>query len=166
MESLINGYCRFLGQATENKAAVISYTVAVLVVLLVAILPLHNYYQAHKQDFIQQSELAIWLQSQHQQLDRAATYAKQEQAGILQDEADNRTLVVLLSETAGEAELLLARLEHRRPLVIVSIENQSFSDVFNWLRSLTDEYDVIVDQANMTYVAEDKVNARLAFKQN
>ena len=165
MESLVNGYCRFLGQPVENKAAVISYTIALVVVLFAAILPLHNYYQAHKQDYIQQAELADWLQSQHQQLVGAAAYAKQEQAGDLQDDAENRTLVALLSETAGEAELLLARLEHRRPLVIVSIENQSFSGVFNWLRSLTGEYDVIVDQASMTYVDADKVNARLVFKQ-
>ena len=159
MEALINQYCRFLGQGGENKAAVINYTVAMLIIFLAAILPLFNFYTKHKQDFVEQRDLAVWLQSQHQQLDIAAD-AKGRQGGESRIK-DDRTLVALLSESAGEYELLLAQLEQRQSSVTVRIENQSFSGIFNWLRYLASEQGVVIDQVSMAYVDSDRVNARL-----
>ena len=161
MESLINGYCRFLGQGVQNKPAVISYTVAALVVLFTAISPLHNYYKDHKQDFIQQRDLLVWLQEHRDELDLAAVSALENRAGGLPSDQDGKTLVTLLSETAGDSALLLTQIEQRQSSVTVSIENQSFSGVFNWLRLLSIKHDVIIGQATMTYFDSDRVNARI-----
>ena len=163
MEALINRYCRFLGQGVENRSAVISYTIAMMIVLLVAIFPLFNFYTKHKQDFVEQRDLAVWLQSQQQQLDMAAAYVEENQGGHLRIK-DDRTLVALLSESAEENGLLLAQLEQRQSSVTVRIENQSFSGAFNWLRYLVSEHDVIIDQAAMNYVDSDRMNARFTFR--
>ncbi len=84
-----------------------------------------------------------------------------EAAGGLPSDQDGKTLVTLLSETAGDSALLLTQIEQRQSSVTVSIENQSFSGVFNWLRLLSIKHDVIIGQATMTYFDSDRVNARI-----
>ena len=160
MSTLIDKYCRFLGQDSKNSSAVISYTFAVVLVLLVAILPLYDYFKVQREAYSQQADLAIWLESRQAQLERVAADVDKRQPS---DSEDKRTLLTLLSETAGEHQIVLAQIAQRQTSVNVTLENQSFVAVFNWLRQLTKEYDVAVDEVTMTQVEDDRVNGRLVF---
>jgi len=166
MKSFLNRYCQFFGQPESQQGAVGTYSIAVVIFSAVIIFMMQGFYLGNKKEYQDQAALTDWLIRNTVQLSSAAELqqaATDERIGAIK--RDNRTLVMLLSETAASKNLTVSRLEHRQAKVTVNFKNTYFSELMIWLASL-EKRGITVDQANITYIEKNKADATLTFTAN
>ncbi|MDB9953030.1 type II secretion system protein M [Porticoccaceae bacterium] len=166
MKTFLRRYCQFLGQPESQQGAVATYSIAIVVFSLAIVFIMQGFYTGSKKEYQEQALLTDWLMRNTAQLSSAAELqqaATNEKTGIIK--RDNRTLVMLLSETAASKNLIVSRLEHRQAKVTVNFKNTYFSELMIWLASL-EKRGITVDQANITYIEKNKADATLTFTAN
>mgnify|MGYP006086993097 CR=1 FL=1 len=170
MKTFLSRYCQFLGQPESQQGAVATYSIAIVLFSIVMVSIMQGFYLGNKKEYQTQVELADWLHHSALRLEMSVRLDRNEDAalGAIKKENinnDSRTLVVLLSETAVENGLILARLEQRQAKVTLTLNKANFSDVMTWLDAL--EVDgIAADQVNITYVDKNIAEVILTFTED
>jgi len=166
MKTFLSRYCQFLGQPESQQGAVATYSIAAVVFSAVIVFIMQGFYLENQKEYQTQAALTDWLTQNTVRLSRAAHWQQAYNSGKKEPiKRDNRTLVMLLSETAASKNLIVSRLEHRQAKVTVNFKNTYFSELMIWLASL-EKTGITVDQANITYIEKNKADATLTFTAN
>lgn len=160
MKDLLERYCHFFGRPQAQQGAVVSYSIATVVFSSIIIFLLQGFYLEAKKEYQAQVALIDWLNQNRAHLTRASRPDQTANSGLIKK--DNRTLVVLLSETAVDNKLALSRLEQRQSKVTVNLNEASFKGLITWLATLAD-HGVNLGQANISYIENNIANATLTF---
>ena len=168
MKSIIQKYCQFFGQPENNKAAVISYTLAASLIVTIIFSTLRVYYKTNKEQFSQQQELFSWLEINQQRLKSASKLnvlnkAEHMAGQIAGHDKSPESLLTTVAESAKVRAITIQRIEQQRQQVSVSIEQGRFSDLYIWLDELNGSKNVELEKAAITYLDQDTASATLSF---
>ena len=161
-KSILRYLCQIFGQPEKQGHALVAYGVLVILVLVIVVLPVKEYYQESRATYQQRHQLADWLIQQRPSL-MAAAKSHRQSGKQPESNRDQRTLMRLISETAQAQNLKLSRLEQRQANVTVTLEKQQLSQIFVWLQDITHTHKVNVEQASVGYADTNKANATLTF---
>lgn len=120
--------------------------------------PAARYYGGGKAALAENRALLAWLQDSEQALRAVA----QSDAGAAPGQNNEQSLVALVSASAGERQIVIARLEPNDSGVRVWIDATDFSRLIGWLDALSTQSRVAVDEAVIERLADDRgVSVRL-----
>lgn len=161
-KSILRYYCQILGQPEKNRHALVAYSVIIIFLLIIVVMPLRKYYQDSQAVYKQRQQLADWLIQQRPSL-MAAAKSHRQSGKQPESNRDQRTLMRLISETALTQNLILSRLEQRQANVTVTLEKQPLSKIMAWIQYLTEQHQIEIEQASVKYVGTNQASATLTF---
>lgn len=163
MREFLKSYCRFLGQDESQQTKSLLYSLAAILVSFIIVLHLQKFYKQSRANYIQQTELASWLQKNSGRLQAAVTSQKDnDHRQAANSHSNQKTLVLLLSDSAASQNLTLTRLAQQQSRVTVTLNKVVFSRLMTWLEKL-DNHGVFIEQANITRIKNNRANATLVF---
>lgn len=159
-KSILRYLCQIFGQPEKQGHALVAYGVLVILVLVIVVLPVKEYYQESRATYQQRHQLADWLIQQRPSL-MAAAKSHRQSGKQPESNRDQRTLMRLISETAQAQNLKLSRLEQRQTNVTITLDKQPFSKILVWLNYLSEEHQIVIEQVSARYVTANQARATL-----